>query len=221
MGPQLLCKRKTCISALSPKDSNFSVLKHWKQTSEISSNFPHESKMKPRVASFLYRKSRIHCVSLAFSQPSPSALSAPYFPLFPPRFLDSVAGRENWLIKARGSLQPWGFVWVVLTRKGSSLSPSLQMALRFQCLPAMCSPHTALLPEAPPELWAVGSTSFCHCECSPSPALSGFNPSFAWLHTTPSLLREPEWQMAAWCLGRLHRWVHMPQSGKNPIGRSL
>lgn len=81
MGPQLLCKRKTCISALSPKDSNFSILKHWKQTSEISSNFPHESKMKPRVASFLYRRAG-SIVSLLLSHNHLLQLCLPQTSLF-------------------------------------------------------------------------------------------------------------------------------------------
>lgn len=88
------------------------MLRHKKQTSGISSNFPHEAKIDPRVASFLYRKSRVHCVSLCFLTTIHSALSSPDFP-FSSSLLPQhreVAGKETWLIRTRGLCASEGLV---------------------------------------------------------------------------------------------------------------
>lgn len=154
-----------------------------------------------------------------FLTTTPSALSPlPTTSLF---FLFSFLTHNSWwLITGRGLFHPWGFSQLALPRKGSSQSPSLQLALRPQSLLAVRSPALPFSLRLPQSSGLGGSTPFCHCECSPPPGPSGLSPSSAWLHTAPLMPGEPEWQVAAWCWRPLHRWAHMPHSGKDPPGHS-
>lgn len=103
--------------------------------------------------------------------------------------LRTVAGKEPWLIRARGLYASEGLDKCFRSGRGP---PCLQLSrwLSESGPSVLCAPPHCLLPEAPPGLWAACAHSSVF-ECSPSLALSGFNPSFAWLHTTPPL-REPE-----------------------------
>lgn len=152
----------------------------------------------------------------AYSWPSHSALSSPCSPsssLLPG--LREVAGRETWPFRARDLCVTDGLVECFRPGRGP---PCLQLS-------RWLSDSCPSLPRAPPHcpsawgssrtvgyLWAHPSAP----EYSPSPVLSGFNPSlpgWAWLLSSGN----QKWQMAAWCMRHLHRWVHMPQTGKNPI----
>lgn len=131
------------------------------------------------------------CGPFCFLTTNHSALSSPTFLLLPPHSLDS----EQWLARNLGSsgqgVSMLLRVWTSASDQEGVLHVSSSPdGFRSLVPPCYVLPHTALLPEAPPGLWAALAHSSV-VECSPSLARSGFNPSFAWLHTTP-LLREPE-----------------------------
>lgn len=80
---------------LYPKDRVVLYPRAQKAASEISSDFLHKPKIEPRVASFLLGKNRIHLMQLCIPQTI----------LLPPTSLtQEVAGREIWLIRAKGFL---------------------------------------------------------------------------------------------------------------------
>lgn len=107
---------------------------------------------------------RAGCIvcSPAFSWPSIQLCLPPYLAssssLLPE--LRTVAGKETWLIRVRGLCASKGSVkWFRLGRSPPCLHLSRWHWILV--LPCHVLPHTALLPKAAPELWAVCGTFLC------------------------------------------------------------
>lgn len=128
-----------------------------------------------------------------------SALSCPHFPLPPPAgFLDP----GKWLARKPGTSGEGvsvplrgGTGRVVQTTEGPSLSPSVQMAFRFWS-PSPCTPHTALLPAAPPEQWAACERFLLPPRAHPPSCSLALTPLCLAAHDSPSPrgTRNGRWQ---------------------------